>query len=146
MTPEFSQHNLEKLSNIKFHENPSTGIRVVPCGRTDMTKLRVALRKVYERAQKCTQSLSDRLKHFQCVMFIHVWMGITFHTVVRSRGISICFADDCRCAIRHTGTKASEEAAAAYNLKDIPLVYLKITKHIYPWRRCVTDKASNYTK
>jgi hypothetical protein len=25
----------EKYSNIKFHENPSSGSRVVPCGRTD---------------------------------------------------------------------------------------------------------------
>jgi hypothetical protein len=26
---------LEKSSNVKFHENPSSGSRVVPCGRTD---------------------------------------------------------------------------------------------------------------
>jgi hypothetical protein len=26
---------LEKFSNIKFHENPSSGSRVVPCGQTD---------------------------------------------------------------------------------------------------------------
>jgi len=25
----------KKLSGIKFHENPSIGTRVVPCGRTD---------------------------------------------------------------------------------------------------------------
>jgi len=35
-------------SNIKFHENPSSGSRVVPCGgtdgRTDMTKLLVDFR------------------------------------------------------------------------------------------------------
>jgi len=30
---------LEKCSNIKFYENPYIGNRVVPCGRTDMTKL-----------------------------------------------------------------------------------------------------------
>ena len=29
---------------IKFHANPSSGSRVVTCGRTDMTKLIVALR------------------------------------------------------------------------------------------------------
>jgi hypothetical protein len=34
----------EKSSNIKLHENPSSGSRVVPCGQTDMTKLRVACR------------------------------------------------------------------------------------------------------
>ena len=31
----------EKFSNIQFHENPSSGSRVVPCGRTYMTKLTV---------------------------------------------------------------------------------------------------------
>jgi hypothetical protein len=34
----------EKYSNIKFHENPSSGSRVVPCRRTDMTKLIVTFR------------------------------------------------------------------------------------------------------
>ena len=33
-----------KCSNIKFHENPSSGSRFVPCGRTDVTKLIVAFR------------------------------------------------------------------------------------------------------
>jgi hypothetical protein len=32
---EFSGHILENYSNIKFYENPSSGSRVVPCGRTD---------------------------------------------------------------------------------------------------------------
>jgi len=40
--------DFRKSSNIKFHENPSSGNRVVPCertdGRTDMTKLIVAFR------------------------------------------------------------------------------------------------------
>jgi len=34
-------HIFEKYSNLKFHENPSSGSRVVPCGQTDMTKLTV---------------------------------------------------------------------------------------------------------
>jgi hypothetical protein len=34
----------KKSSNIKFYENPSIVSRVVPCGRTDMTKLIVAFR------------------------------------------------------------------------------------------------------
>jgi len=41
-----SRHIFEKYSNIKFHENPSSGSRVVPCGRTDMTKLIIALRNI----------------------------------------------------------------------------------------------------
>jgi hypothetical protein len=40
---EYSRQILQKYSNIKFHENPFSGSRVVPCGRTDgktdMTKL-----------------------------------------------------------------------------------------------------------
>jgi len=50
----FSRQIFEKFSNIKFHENPSSGSRVVPCGRidgrTDMTKLIVAFRNFAERA------------------------------------------------------------------------------------------------
>jgi len=38
MALEFSQQIFEKLSNIKFNLNPSSGSRVVPCGRKDMTK------------------------------------------------------------------------------------------------------------
>jgi len=48
MTLELNRTIFEKYSNIKFHENLSTGSRVVPCGqtdgrtdgRTDITKLR----------------------------------------------------------------------------------------------------------
>ena len=35
MTLEFSQQIFEKFSNIKFHENPSSGSRVVPWAKTD---------------------------------------------------------------------------------------------------------------
>jgi len=44
MKLELSRQIFEKSSNIKFHENTSSGNRVVPCGRTDMTKLTVAFR------------------------------------------------------------------------------------------------------
>jgi hypothetical protein len=46
MNIEFYQHIYEKCSNIKFHENPSIGSRVAPCGqsggRTDMRQPIVA--------------------------------------------------------------------------------------------------------
>ena len=35
MKLEFSGQILEKYLNIEFHENPSSGSRVVPCGQTD---------------------------------------------------------------------------------------------------------------
>jgi hypothetical protein len=48
MKLEFSGHIFEKSSNIKFHKNPSSGSRVVPCGQTDgqtdVTKVIVAFR------------------------------------------------------------------------------------------------------
>ena len=34
----------KNTQDIKFHENPSSGIRVVPCERTETTKLVVAFR------------------------------------------------------------------------------------------------------
>ena len=48
MQYEFSGQVFEKRSNIKFHQDPSIGCRVIPCGQTDgqtdMTKLIVAFR------------------------------------------------------------------------------------------------------
>jgi hypothetical protein len=35
MQLEISRHIFEKKSNVKFNQNPSSGSRVVPCGRTD---------------------------------------------------------------------------------------------------------------
>jgi hypothetical protein len=35
MKIEFSGQTFEKYSKIKFHENPCSGIGVVPCGRTN---------------------------------------------------------------------------------------------------------------
>ena len=36
--------NFYRCSNVKLHENPSSGSQVAPCGQTDMTKLIVAFR------------------------------------------------------------------------------------------------------
>ena len=48
MKLEYSRQMYEKHSIIKFHENPSSGSRVVPSGQTegqtDMTKLIAAFR------------------------------------------------------------------------------------------------------
>jgi hypothetical protein len=35
MKLEFSRQTFEEYSNIKSHENPSSGSRVVPCNKTD---------------------------------------------------------------------------------------------------------------
>jgi hypothetical protein len=57
---EFVQQIFEKYSNIKFHENPSSGSRVVPSGKTRWTKgslfavLRTRLIKRTWRCANCT--------------------------------------------------------------------------------------------
>jgi len=38
MKLEFSEYIFEKYSNIEFHKNLSSGSRVVPCEKTDMTE------------------------------------------------------------------------------------------------------------
>jgi hypothetical protein len=43
MKLEFCRQIFEKYSNIKFNENPSSGSRVVPCGRTDMKLIHIEL-------------------------------------------------------------------------------------------------------
>jgi len=48
----FSPQIFEKQSNTEFHENPSSGNGVVPCGRTDTTKLNSRFSQFCERAQK----------------------------------------------------------------------------------------------
>jgi len=57
MKHEFSRQIFEKSSNIKFHENPSIGSRVIPCVRTDMKKLTVAFRNMVN-APKNVYSMS----------------------------------------------------------------------------------------
>jgi hypothetical protein len=49
----FSRRIFEKYSNIKFHENPYSGSRVVQCGQTDMTKLIVAFRNFSKAPKNC---------------------------------------------------------------------------------------------
>ena len=57
MKTEFSRQILKNYSNTKFHENPSSGSRVVPCGqtdgRTDMTKIIIAFHNFASTPKSC---------------------------------------------------------------------------------------------
>jgi len=55
MKLEFCRQVFEKFSNEKFHENPSSGSRVVPCVQTDVTKLIAAFRD-FANAPKFTKT------------------------------------------------------------------------------------------
>jgi hypothetical protein len=58
MTLEFSRQIFEKSSNIKFHENPSSVSRVVPCGRTDrQTDRQTAMLKLVVSSRKRGKAL-----------------------------------------------------------------------------------------
>jgi hypothetical protein len=46
---EFSRQIFEKYTSIKFHENPSSGSRVVACGQIDKTELIAAFRNFRTR-------------------------------------------------------------------------------------------------
>ena len=69
MKLEFLQQNFEKVSNIRFHKNPSSGRRVVPCGngqtdgRTDMTKLIVTFRN-FANVLRVGISGNDKINRF----------------------------------------------------------------------------------
>jgi hypothetical protein len=49
---------LEKSSNIKFHENPPNGIRVVPWRRSDKTKLVVTFHSLADVPKKSVQDIA----------------------------------------------------------------------------------------
>ena len=63
---EFSEQIFEKVSNIKFHQNPTSGSRVVPCvqtdRQTDMTKLIVAFCNFVNAPKKVKYALKQGIK------------------------------------------------------------------------------------
>jgi len=54
----FSRQYFDKYLNIKFHENPSSGSRVVPYGRTDSRKLMDAFRNFANASKNVTDIAS----------------------------------------------------------------------------------------
>ena len=59
MKLEFSRQIFDNYSNTRFHENPSSGSRAVPCGLTDMAKLTVAFRIFANAPANCKTLRSD---------------------------------------------------------------------------------------
>ena len=73
INPEYSGQIFEIYSNVRFHENPSSGRRVIPGGQTEgwtvMTKLVVAFRSFANRSgkeSKCWTDLSIRRDQRSC--------------------------------------------------------------------------------
>jgi len=59
---QFTRGFFKKFSNINFHEYPSSGMPVDPCGQTDMTKLTVGCRN-FGKAPKNRFCNSIRSRH-----------------------------------------------------------------------------------
>jgi hypothetical protein len=75
---EFSQQVLEKYSNVKYNENPSSGSRVVTSGRTDMTKPIVAFRNFANALKNVipvTQGNRHHIKIIDKIPEQHIWKG-----------------------------------------------------------------------
>jgi len=72
MDLEYSRQIFEKDSNIKFHENPSSGSRVVPCGQTDIMKLTVAFRNFANASKYAYATFQYNCFRFQIRFFFGV--------------------------------------------------------------------------
>jgi hypothetical protein len=65
-----SRQIFEKYTNIKFHENPSTGSRVVACGRTDMTNLIAAFNSFAKAPKSLFLCVIFFLPNFECRRYV----------------------------------------------------------------------------
>jgi len=99
MKLEFSRQVFEKYTNIKYHENPSSGSRVVPCGRTDVTKLTVAFAilrtrlkemRVFLVLQFLSHVIKTRKLHLASVIYLTT-MYYLLTPVVLSNNYSLQF-------------------------------------------------------
>ena len=94
---EFSRQLFEKYSNIKFHENPSSGSRVVPCGGTDMTHLMITFHN-FANAPNQTDHVSSW--KWQRVRYVH---GASLSTyLTRSRCSSAPLSGDRSALLPHS--------------------------------------------
>ena len=84
MKLEFSRQIFEDYSDIKFHEIPSSGRRVVPCGETDVTKVIVAFHnnaKAPKNSQLCLHCYRT-LNHTVCTLHaVHIAACKKGHTL-----------------------------------------------------------------
>jgi hypothetical protein len=90
MKLEFSRQTFKKSSNIKFHENPSSGSRVVPANlQTDMMKLTVAFRNFANAPNTLHHSNIVHLK-------VHPLLPLTWQNVVNKNWTYIKINYSCQ--------------------------------------------------
>ena len=85
MKLEILQQILEKLSNSKFHENPSRGSRVVPCERTDgWTDRRTNMTKLIVPVHNFANAPNNDVKRW------FRWRNILMGTILSNLFFPLC--------------------------------------------------------
>ena len=86
ITLESSRQVFEKYSNIKFHENPSSGSQVVPCGRTGITKLTATFRNTANASKTVRNQIHLRNQfHVRCNRITAQGKMLRSQSAVRTR-------------------------------------------------------------
>jgi hypothetical protein len=70
MDIKFSLEIIEEYSNIKFLENPSSGSRVVPCGRRDGQKDR------HDEANSRFSQFCERTQKRDLKLIVNLWYAL----------------------------------------------------------------------
>jgi hypothetical protein len=89
--------HFRKILNIKFHENPSSRSRIVPCGRTDrrtdeqtdITRLIVNVSQFCERAWKRSGCLTKVRLQLHIWRLTHIWIVYETEAATSQRTSSI---------------------------------------------------------
>jgi hypothetical protein len=126
------RHIFEKYSNIKFHENPSSGGRVAPCGlidgQTDTTKIIVAYRN-FANAPKNSTKHNCRSANFLlhsrsnrcCTAHCHSCFSFIVRPKVKTAQASTKEIPKC-CFVQHIKHQLTPHAGSYSNF-----VWTKIT-------------------
>ena len=98
---EFSRKICEKSSNIKFHENSSSGNRVVLRRQRDTTKLNHFFWQLCESAYKFSPTLSTKnnLRYNFCILFYRFLLSVPYVKKQTTRGISMSLPIFARCRV-----------------------------------------------
>jgi hypothetical protein len=108
MKLEFSRQLFEWYSNIKYHENPPSGTRVVPRGRTDITNLILAFH-IFSNAPNMV-CLCDSHNHERPTHYAHVSSNYSLNSrmqaqvppTLRSSKYRKCWPISCRTILLET--------------------------------------------
>jgi hypothetical protein len=107
-----------KMFKTKFHENTSSGSRVVPCGQPDLTKLLVAFRNFAnvpqtEILKRSVPSVALQKIRFEILPgFLHY-----FELIPKNNLLPLVSSHTCSCAVYEGTVSILEEDGPKYREK-----------------------------